>query len=133
MGGIGKKSSKNKEEAREIDRKMKADKDWETAQTTFASKMRSIVSEKLPLCGNYTYTIGVKTKVGSQLNMKIWQHFLKEVCLEKDLDYTYNQLTLNNNNILPKWQERGVYFNEATKKQICDLLNQLASEKSCWF
>lgn len=126
---LEKRVLKNKEEAREIDRKKKADKDWEIAQISFATKMRSIVSEKLPLCGNYTYTVGVKTKVGSQLNMTIWQHFFNEVCLEKDLDYTYNQLTLNNNNILPKWQERGVYFNEATKRQICDLLNQLALDK----
>ena len=118
-----------KESRIQTEKNKKADLDWESAQTSFANKMRSIAPEKLPSCGHYTYTVGVKTKVGSQLNMKIWQHFVNEACLEKDLDYTYNQLTLNNNNKLPIWRERGVYLNDTKNKQIFDLLNQLAAEK----
>ena len=91
--------------------------------------MHSLARELLPTYGNYTYTYSIKTKNGSHLNMKIWQHFTYEACLEKDLDYTYNQLTLNNNNKLPIWRERGVYLNDTKNKQIFDLLNQLAAEK----
>lgn len=126
---LEKRVLKNKEEESEIERKKKADKDWETAQASFADKMHSLVRELLPTYGNYTYTYSIKTKNGSHLNMKIWQHFTYEVCLEKDLDYTYNQLTLNNNNILPNWQEKGVYFWGTKNKQIYDLLNQLAVGK----
>ncbi len=118
-----------KESRIQTEKNKKADLDWESAQTSFANKMRSIAPEKLPSCGHYTYTVGVKTKVGSQLNMKIWQHFVNEACLEKDLDYTYNQLTLSNTNKLPQWKEKGVFLNETLKQQILDLITLLASEK----
>ena len=118
-----------KESRIKTEKNKKADKDWEAAQTSFASKMRSIAPEKLPSCGHYPYYVGIKTKVGSQLNMKVWQHFVNEACLEKDLDYTYNQLTLNNTNQIPQWQKKGVVLNDTLKNQICDIITQLAAEK----
>lgn len=118
-----------KESRIQTEKNKKADIDWESAQTSFASKMRSIAPEKLPSCGYYTYTVGVKTKVGSQLNMKIWQHFTYDACLEKDLDYTYNQLTLNNTQKLPKQQQNGIFLSESYYKQIYSFISKIAEDK----
>ena len=114
---------------REAERKKKEDKDWETAQSKFASEMRKVVPQKLQTFGNYTYTYPISTKNGNQLNMKIWQHFAYEVCLEKDLDYTYNQLTLSNNNKLSQWQNNCIHLNNTLRKQIRDIITLLAKEK----
>lgn len=119
----------NKKEKKETELKQKADKEWETAQATFSEKMRTLARELLPTFGNYTYTYSIKTKNGVNLNMRIWQHFTYETCLEKDLDYTYNQLALNNTNKLPNQQQNGVILSERYYKQIYTFISKIASEK----
>ncbi len=114
---------------KEQEERKKADKDWETAQTSFASNIRAIAGEILSSYGNYTYTYSIKTKNGSQLNMKVWQHFLYDTCLEKDLDYSYNRQTQNNTNSLPRLQKNGVFPKEDHVKQISNLISKIANEK----
>lgn len=119
----------SKKEKKETELKQKADKEWETVQATFSEKMRTLARELLPTYGNYTYTYNIKTKNGTNLNMKIWQHFTYEACLEKDLDYTYNQLALNNTQKLPKQQQNGIFLDERYYKQIYAFISKITEDK----
>ena len=119
----------SKKEKKETELKQKADKEWETVQATFSEKMRTLAGELLPTYGNYTYTYNIKTKNGTNLNMKIWQHFTYEACLEKDLDYTYNQLALNNTQKLPKQQQNGIFLDERYYKQIYAFISKITEDK----
>ena len=114
---------------KEAETKEKEAKEWENAQNAFASKMRNLAGEKLPTYGNYTYTYNITTKGGTGLSMKIWQHFTYEVCLERDLDYTYNQLALDNTNSLQCWKEKGLILSEQYQKQIEEFIADLAYGK----
>ena len=114
---------------REAEKKEREAKEWEKAQSNFAARMRTLAGETLTNYGNYTYTYNITTKGGTHLNMKIWQHFTFEVCLEKDLDYTYNQLALGNTNNLARWKEKGLILTEQGQNYIKDFISKIAVGK----
>lgn len=103
-------------------------KEWENAQNFFAARMRILADENLHNFGSYTYTYDINTNYGTCLKMTIWQHFAKEVCLEKDLDYTYNQIIYRNNQNLPNWQKNGLNLFEDQYKQIEEIISKVSTD-----
>jgi len=111
-------------EQREKEKKEKRDKEraWEEKQSKFISEVKSAANKICPNLSNSMYVYRINTKAGICVNMKILQFFVNGVCLENDLDYTYNQDIYYNNKKLPSKKESGAYISESQEKQILDII-----------
>ena len=114
----------------EATKRKEEDKKWEANQKGFANSVRNLCKEVMPAYGNYNYTISLTTQNGSQLNLLVWQHFTFAACLEKDLDYTYNQAVKNNTNNIPYQQKNGILENKNHFTPINDFIRSLSAGRN---
>ena len=106
---------------------------WEKEQKEFAEKSDDIAEECLTKFGGRTYDVPFeKTDIDGKKvygTYKVWHYFLRELCLDEDLDYT---LFPDENECLaklPKFKAKTRYFKEGVYKQIIDFINELQKEE----
>lgn len=113
----------------EAAKRKEEDKKWEKAQENFASHARGMSNKIMPDFGYYSYTVNVTTQNGIPLNMEVCQHFIYAVCLESDLDYTYNNVVKENTKHISFEQKNGVLLQEKQFNPINSFIKSLSEDR----
>ena len=122
----------NEKRIRQFDEAAK-DVNWEHSQSIFASTCRDYAKNNLSDFGCYKYTIEIPgiTQEGepTTIHLPVWQHFICGVCLEKDLDYSYNKNVQKNTEDLPRLKKEGIALRNESIVQIEKYITQLAANR----